>query len=111
MSELQQYYGRMMDTMNRADIHVHTNRSDGQVTPEEAVELAINEGLHTIAITDHDTVQPSYEAREYAERVHPGEITVLPSAEITSSDGHILALGITSDIKPRMTIEETLHAI
>ena len=38
------------------DLHTHTSYSDGEQTPNELVEKADNEGLDTIAITDHDTL-------------------------------------------------------
>lgn len=42
--------------MPYADLHMHTAYSDGVKTIEEVVSLARQKGLHTIAITDHDTV-------------------------------------------------------
>ena len=38
------------------DLHVHSNASDGTLTPEEVVRLAKKSGLSLIALTDHDTV-------------------------------------------------------
>ena len=37
------------------DLHCHTKLSDGSVGIEELIALAKRRGLHTIAITDHDT--------------------------------------------------------
>lgn len=39
-----------------ADLHVHTNHSDGICEIEDVLNLAKEKGIHTIAITDHDTV-------------------------------------------------------
>lgn len=39
-----------------ADLHVHTAYSDGTSTIEDVICLAKDKGIHTIAITDHDTV-------------------------------------------------------
>ncbi len=41
--------------MRRIDLHVHTNASDGTMTPAEAVVHARLRGLSAVAITDHDT--------------------------------------------------------
>jgi predicted metal-dependent phosphoesterase TrpH len=37
------------------DLHAHTNASDGSDTPHQLVQNAVAAGLHTVAITDHDT--------------------------------------------------------
>lgn len=42
--------------MIKADMHVHTNASDGLFTPEEVVKFALSAGLKALAVTDHDTV-------------------------------------------------------
>jgi predicted metal-dependent phosphoesterase TrpH len=39
------------------DLHAHSDRSDGQLSPEELVELARQRGLSALAITDHDSVE------------------------------------------------------
>jgi len=41
--------------MNFVELHVHTNFSDGEKTPEEVVRIAKKAKLRAIAITDHDT--------------------------------------------------------
>ena len=43
--------------MKFADLHLHTQFSDGTFTPEELVERASNLGFSAIALTDHDTVE------------------------------------------------------
>ena len=35
------------------DLHVHSTASDGKLSPREVIELAKNEGLSVIALTDH----------------------------------------------------------
>lgn len=42
--------------MKYIDLHVHSVCSDGTFTPEELVELALNNDLIAFALTDHDTV-------------------------------------------------------
>jgi hypothetical protein len=39
------------------DLHSHTDRSDGTLPPEELVDFARRQGLSSLAITDHDTVE------------------------------------------------------
>ena len=38
------------------DLHTHSTCSDGTLTPEELVGLALERGLGAIALTDHNTV-------------------------------------------------------
>ena len=63
------------------DLHCHTNASDGSLSPAELVQKAAEEGITTIAITDHDTVSGVREAlaagAKYGVRVIPGvEISI-----------------------------------
>lgn len=39
------------------DMHMHTNYSDGELSPDELINLAIENGIETMAITDHDTIE------------------------------------------------------
>src|SRR5690349_9172956 len=39
------------------DLHTHSIYSDGTSTPAELVELAVQNGLQGLALTDHDTVE------------------------------------------------------
>ena len=43
--------------MHIVDLHVHSNASDGSLTPTEVADEAMRMGLSAIALTDHDTVQ------------------------------------------------------
>ncbi|MCK9582349.1 MAG: PHP domain-containing protein [Endomicrobiales bacterium] len=47
-----------------ADLHLHTNHSDGSFSPKEVVKRAKTVGLCAIAITDHDTTDGIDEAKE-----------------------------------------------
>ncbi len=49
------------------NFHMHTNHSDGQLSPEQLVEQAIHLGLKEFAITDHHTVSGFQRARQYLE--------------------------------------------
>jgi 3',5'-nucleoside bisphosphate phosphatase len=62
------------------DLHVHTNMSDGSLSPAEVVRLSAEKGLHAIAITDHDTVEGIAEAQ--AEGLESG-VEVIPGVEMS----------------------------
>lgn len=48
--------------MKTIDLHVHSTYSDGSLTPEELVALALSAGLSAFALTDHDTTDGIDEA-------------------------------------------------
>ena len=66
--------------MGKADLHIHTNASDGDCTPEEILEKAIEKGLETISITDHDTIKGYNEARKSE---LSNKIELLPGVEMS----------------------------
>ena len=77
------------------DLHLHTNHSDGALSPSDLVELCFKRGLHTIAITDHDTTSALQEARECASKFG---IKVINGIELGTTyledEVHILGYGI-----------------
>ena len=42
--------------MDGVDLHAHSNISDGTLSPLELVQAAAAKGIHTLALTDHDTM-------------------------------------------------------
>ncbi|OTG56365.1 phosphatase [Acinetobacter sp. ANC 3903] len=42
--------------MQGVDLHTHSNISDGTLSPEQLVHAAIEKGIHTLALTDHDSM-------------------------------------------------------
>lgn len=93
--------------MNIIDLHVHSTKSDGTLTPTELVNYAIEKGLSAFALTDHDTTEGIDEAMAAAAK-HNESITqgkeqgvpleVIPgiefSTEYMGKDIHILGLYI-----------------
>ena len=70
--------------MPRADLHVHTLYSDGTFTPREALTLARDRGLDTVAITDHDTTAGLDEAFEAGAELG---VAVIPGIEFSTVHG------------------------
>ena len=54
--------------MKYADLHMHTNHSDGVCDIEDVIIDAKNHGLKVIAITDHDTVNHYDEIYKYGKK-------------------------------------------
>ncbi|MBU3846145.1 MAG: PHP domain-containing protein [Candidatus Acinetobacter avistercoris] len=42
--------------MQGVDLHTHSNISDGTFSPELLVQAALEKGIHTLALTDHDSM-------------------------------------------------------
>jgi predicted metal-dependent phosphoesterase TrpH len=81
----------------RADLHVHTTRSDGSFTPSQVVVLAKDAVLAAVAITDHDTLAGVAEAVETAATLRGWFVPeVVPGVEITAEfegrEVHLLGL-------------------
>jgi predicted metal-dependent phosphoesterase TrpH len=83
----------------RFDLHVHSSCSDGRDGVEEILEAAVAKKLDGIAITDHDTLEGSFEAERIV-RDRDLDLLVIPGVEVSTSGGHLLALGIR-DLPPR----------
>ena len=53
--------------MHGVDLHTHSNISDGTLSPAELVAAAIQQGIHTLALTDHDSMDGVALARQAAQ--------------------------------------------
>ncbi|MBE7446768.1 MAG: transcription antitermination factor NusB [Planctomycetia bacterium] len=80
-----------------SDLHIHTNYSDGTMTPEEVVDEAIRLGVSTIAITDHDTIDGLMIACRYGQGKN---LHIIPGIEFSSylSPSEIHILGYFIDV-------------
>lgn len=87
------------------DLHVHSNKSDGSLSPTQLVELAIQKKLSAFALTDHDTTDGLDEAIQAAARIQTADFgeevlspEVIPGIELSTEyegkDIHIVGLFI-----------------
>jgi 3',5'-nucleoside bisphosphate phosphatase len=75
----------------RADLHVHSNASDGTDPPAEVIRRAARAGLDLVALTDHDTTAGHAQA---SEALPPGLELVLGmelSCQLSGRSVHMLA--------------------
>lgn len=81
------------------DLHVHSNYSDGILSPKEIVDLAFIKNLNGIAITDHDTVSGLEEAIYYGKSYK--NFHVIPGIEFGTihNDEEVHILGYFIDYK------------
>lgn len=93
--------------MGKADLHIHTAHSnDGTATVAAVLEhVARHTDLDVIAITDHDEIDGALAAVELAP--HYG-IEVIPGIEVTTADGHLLALYVTERVPAALSLVETV---
>ncbi len=92
-----------------ADLHMHTRYSDGVATVEETLAYALwRTPLDVIAITDHDTIEGALRARDLAER-DDYPIEVIVGEEVSTREGHVLALFLHKRIPPGLSVERTVE--
>lgn len=95
--------------MGTADLHIHSTYSrDGTTTVRAVLKQAANVGLDVIAITDHDDIRGSLAACELAGQYG---LEAIPAIEVSSSEGHILALFVHKPIPAGRPLIETLLRI
>ncbi len=76
----------------RLDLHVHSIHSpDGRSTPAELVAAALAARLDGFALTDHNSRAGLAELAELQRR-NPS-LVLLPGAEVSTAEGHLLVLG------------------
>ena len=89
-----------------ADLHVHTNYSnDGKSTPQQVIDACIERGIGCVAITDHNSFKAYFDVKDN------GKVIVIPAEEVSSTEGHIVALGIDREIPRGLSIQATIDAI
>lgn len=81
------------------DLHVHTNHSDGRLSPAKMVDLAAKKGLSGIAITDHDTITGISEAIKQSLQYE--NFKIIPGIELSCiyKDEEVHILGYFIDYK------------
>lgn len=94
---------------SKADLHIHSNHSDGLATIPEIMEYVQNcTDLRVIAITDHNTVEGARFAKSLSELY---DFDVVVGSEISSAVGHVLGLFIEEDVPAGMSAADTIRAI
>lgn len=90
------------------DLHMHTIFSDGSVLPEDLVQLALDNKLEAIAITDHDTTESLPHAQKAAEG---HELEIIPGIEVNTywKEKEIHILGYYIDPEDESLQDVILH--
>lgn len=81
--------------MANVDLHTHSNKSDGSLSPTALIDEAKSIGLSAIALTDHDTIDGLEEAINHGNEIG---VKVIPGVELSTEymgrDVHIVGLFI-----------------
>lgn len=83
------------------DLHVHTNFSDGFLSPQGVVNVAREKGLSGLAITDHNMITGAVRAKRFVENNKIKDFTIIVGAEISTQKGHITGLFLQDEIRSR----------
>ncbi len=94
--------------MLKLDLHIHSQYSeDGSGNILEISKILKKKGLDGMAITDHNTIEGGLSGLRVASK----DFFVIPGIEISTKDGHIIALNVKENIPRNLTIEETVENI
>ncbi len=97
--------------IGKADLHIHTSEGDGLDSVATILEYVENQtDLEVVAITEHDNLEVSLRARElWAQRRY--NFDFITGNEVTTLDGHVVALFLEKPIPSLRRVEETLAAV
>ena len=94
----------VIEKMLKLDLHIHSQYSEDAIgTVKEIKKSVQKKGLHGMAITDHNSVKGGLMAKKIATK----DFIIIPGMEISTKDGHLLALNVTKDIDRGLPVEET----
>lgn len=93
----------------KLDLHVHSNFSrDASGSPREILRQCKLNGIDGVAITDHNAIKGSLEAYSIAEEEG---VVVIRGVEVSTSEGHVLALGVSELIPKGLSAADTVDKI
>jgi predicted metal-dependent phosphoesterase TrpH len=92
----------------KIDLHLHTHYSeDATTTLREVVAYAKKRRLDGVAVTDHDTTKGAQRLLKQKTK----NFVIIPSVEVSSLQGHILAFNVEEPITPKLSLIETVEKI
>ncbi len=98
----------MSENHKKMIFHIHTSfSSDSRISPKQLIEFCKNEKIDIIVVCDHNTIDGAKAVSELAD----DSIMVIMGEEIKSMQGEIIGLFLNDNIRPKMTLEETIFQI
>lgn len=99
-------------THGKADLHLHTALGDGMASLSELLEFVEHHtDLDLIAVTDHDQLESSLQARELHAKRGAYHFEMVAGTEVTTLEGHLLAIGIEQAIPSFRSLSATIDAV
>jgi predicted metal-dependent phosphoesterase TrpH len=97
--------------VGKADLHVHSACGDGMASVSQILEYADQKtDLSVVAVTDHDSLEGGFAAREaWAQGKY--RVEVIPGEEVTTLQGHLIALFLEEPVASLRPLLETLEAV
>jgi predicted metal-dependent phosphoesterase TrpH len=96
----------------KADLHCHSIYSDGTLTPTDVVDLAVQNGVELLALTDHDSIEGLDEARKHCLK---SGITMVDGVEVSVTwNGytiHVVGLNIDTQNQTLINLLEKNAAL
>jgi predicted metal-dependent phosphoesterase TrpH len=92
--------------MLKIDMHVHTWYSDSTASVDDVLKVARRKNLDGVAITDHHTLHGAQEAQRKSHG-----LIIIPGEEIKTTNGEVLALGLTRPVLKNLPINEALKRV
>jgi len=97
--------------MGSADLHIHTDAGDGLDSAQRILDYTEHEtDLDVIAITEHDSLEVALRAREAWARGRY-RFDFIPGVEVTTLEGHLIALYLERPVPSLRRVEETIDAV
>ncbi|HYL45140.1 MAG TPA: PHP-associated domain-containing protein [Ktedonobacteraceae bacterium] len=108
MTQQQAHYA---GKLGRADLHMHSTYSDGVASIEQILYYVQHHtDLDVIALTDHDVIEGSLRMRDlWAKGNYRFDFVV--GEEISTKEGHMLALYIEKRIQPGLSMERSIDLV
>jgi predicted metal-dependent phosphoesterase TrpH len=106
-----QWQPQQAEKLSGADLHIHSTFSDGIPTIEQILKhTELHTDLDVIAITDHNVIDGSLRARDLWAR-GSYRFDFIVGEEVSTNEGHLLALFIEKHIPSHMSIERSIDLI
>ncbi len=97
--------------LGKADLHMHSTYSDGLATIEQILyHVQHYTDLDVIALTDHDVIEGALRMRDLWAKGNY-RFDVITGEEISTKEGHLLALFIEKRIQPGLSMERSIDLI